>query len=182
MNTIEEMDHHARESHEIVKQVIELWHNEVLFTWRWWLGFIIAILTWLFWFKFHKKQSRYRLLTAGFFVMIVSVSLDAIGVQLHLWSYRYEVLPFIPAYVPYDLALMPVVIMCLIQLKPRHSPIKKAIIFALLTAFIGEPLIVMTDIYKPVNWRFFYSIPVYAVIYLIAHWLTTRDSFEKIDH
>ncbi|MBT2663214.1 CBO0543 family protein [Bacillus sp. ISL-45] len=180
MTTIEKMDHYSRETHEIVQQVIELWMNESLFTWRWWFGLLTTILTWLFWFKYHKKESRYRLLTAGFFVMTISVSFDAIGVQLGLWSYRYEVFPFIPAYIPYDLALMPVIIMSLIQFKPRYSPIKKALSFALLTAFIGEPLLVFTDIYKPLNWRFYYSIPIYLVIYLIAHWLTARKKFDEV--
>jgi hypothetical protein len=94
--------------------------------------------------------------------------------------YRYEVLPFIPAYIPYDLALMPVVIMFLIQFKPLYSSLKKAIIFGLLTAFVGEPTIVMFDIYKPQNWNFFYSIPIYILIYLIAHWLTTRRYFDEL--
>lgn len=180
MTTIEKMDHYSRETQEIVQKVTELWMNETLFTWRWWFGVLITILAWLFWFKYHKKESRYRLLTAGFFVMTISVSLDAIGVQLGLWSYRYEVFPLIPAYIPYDLALMPVVIMSLIQFKPSYSPVKKAFIFALLTAFIGEPLIVITDVYKPLNWRVFYSVPIYIVIYLIAHWLTARKNFDEV--
>lgn len=181
MTTLERMDKHARESQEIIKQVIELWQHEVLFSWRWWLGVTITIITWVLWFKFHKKESRYRLLSAGFFVMTISVAFDAIGVQIGLWSYRYEVFPLIPAYLPYDLALMPVIIMGLIQYKPNFSPIMKSVTFGLLAAFIGEPLIVVTDIYKPLNWKFFYSIPIYILIYLIAYWLTRREHFEKLD-
>jgi hypothetical protein len=181
LTTIEKMDKHANESQEIVKHVIDLWQQEVIFSWRWWFGVTITILTWLFWIKYHKKDSRYRLFLAGFFVMTVSISLDALGVQLGMWSYRYEVLPTIPAYLPYDLALMPVVIMSLIQFKPHYSPVKKAFIFGLLTAFIGEPLLVFTDIYKIEKWRIFYSIPIYIIIYLIAHWLTSRKEFKELD-
>jgi hypothetical protein len=181
LTTIERMDKHANENQELIKQVIDLWQHEVLLSWRWWFGVTLTILAWLFWVKYHKKESRYRLLTAGFFVMVLSVSLDAIGVQLGLWSYRYEVLPFIPAYVPYDLALMPVVVMSLIQFKPQYSPIKKAVIFAVLSAFVGEAIVVWTDIYKPETWKFIYSVPIYFSIYLIANWLTTREDFEKIN-
>ncbi|MBM6618652.1 CBO0543 family protein [Bacillus suaedaesalsae] len=181
MTTIEKMDTHANETQEIVNKVIDLWQHEVVFSWRWWFGVTISILTWLFWIKFHNKESRYRLLLAGFFVMTVSVTLDALGVQLGLWSYRYEVFPTIPAYVPYDLALLPVVIMSLIQFKPHYSPIKKAFIFGFFTSFIGEPLIVLTDIYKMENWRIFYSVPIYIIIYLLAHWLTTRKEFIEIN-
>jgi hypothetical protein len=87
MTTIEKMDQHAWESQEIFQKVIELWLNEVVFSWRWWFGLMTTVLIWLFWIKYHKKESRYRLLTAGFFVMSISLALDAIGLQLGLWSY-----------------------------------------------------------------------------------------------
>lgn len=180
LSTIDKLDRLSNENTEVIQKVIELWKNEVLFSWRWWIGVSITILTWLFWMKFHKKDSRYRLLTAGFFVMTLSVALDGIGVQLGLWSYRFEVVPLIPAYLPYDLALMPVVIMSLIQFKPQYSPYKKAVIFAVFSALIGEPLIVVLDIYKPIDWRYFYSIPFYIIIYLIAYWLTTRKDYNEL--
>jgi hypothetical protein len=174
------MDKLSADSSELIHQMIDVWNREVLFSWRWWFGFILSILTWLFWYKYHKKESRYRLLTAGFFVMLVSSALDAIGIQVGLWSYRYEVLPTIPAYLPYDLALMPVVVMSLIQFKPNISPILKALTFAVLTAFIGEPLIVMLKIYNPITWQYYYSVPIYFVIYLIANWLFTRKKYSQL--
>lgn len=180
MSTTEKMDELVKEMQGLVNQIIDIWAHEVVFTWRWWFGVLVTIFTWMFWIFYHKKESRYRLLTAGFFVMTMSIALDSIGVQIGLWSYRYEVLPLIPAYVPYDVALMPVVIMTLIQYKPHISAIIKGFVFCLSTAFIGEPLIVYLDIYKPLEWKFFYSIPIYFVIYLVAHWLTTRDQYRKI--
>jgi hypothetical protein len=181
MNTIDKMDKHAHEIQEITNKVIDLWQQEVVFSWRWWFGVSLTILAWFIWIKYHKKESRYRLLVAGFFVTTVSISLDALGVQLGLWSYRYQVLPIIPAYLPYDLSLMPVVIMFLIQVKPSYSPVKKSFIFGVLTAFLGEPLIVLTDIYNTENWRYYYSVPIYIIIYLASHWLITRKQFEKLN-
>lgn len=180
MNTIEKMDRIMEESIELFQQLINLWSTEMVFTWRWWFGVTVSILTWLIWFKFHKRESRYRLLTAGFFVMLISVCLDAIGIQIGLWSYRYEVIPYIPAYLPYDLALMPVVVMGLIQFKPNFSPLIKAIIYGILTSYIGETLVVFIDIYNPRNWKHIYSLPIYIVIYLIANWLITRKGYEEL--
>lgn len=56
MTTIERMDQHAKETQEIVQQVIDLWLNEVVFTWRWWFGLITTILTWLFWISITRKR------------------------------------------------------------------------------------------------------------------------------
>jgi len=181
MSTIEKLDKLSRENQQIIQQVIEVWYAEVLFSWRWWFGLILTILVWLIWFKFHRKESRYRLLTAGFFVMTLSVSLDGIGVQLGLWSYRYEVIPFIPAFVPYDLALMPVVIMSLIQFKPNTSPIIKSFIFGVGASFVGEPIIVFLDIYKPLQWNYFYSLPIYMVIFLIAYKISSNNKYRDLN-
>ncbi|WP_078543536.1 CBO0543 family protein [Litchfieldia alkalitelluris] len=180
MSTFEKMDALARQNTELVEKVIVIWKDEVVFSWRWWFGVAISVLAWVSWWVVHKKESRYRLLTAGFFVMLISLVLDSMGVQLGLWSYRYEVTPFMPAYLPYDLALMPVTIMILIQVKPRSSPVVKGIIFAALSSVIGEPGIVWLDLYKPIHWKIYYSLPIYFIIYLIAHWLTSRQQYEKL--
>lgn len=184
MNTLEQtlkvLDQLDDAKLQLTQKYFDVWQSLVLFTWRWWIGILITVIVWLFWFWFHKKESRYRLLTAGFFVMVVSVSLDAIGVQLGLWSYRFQASPFIPAYIPYDLALMPVVIMSLIQYKPHISPYIKAIIFGLMAAFIGEPTIVYLDIYKLRMWEYIYSAPVYMAVFLIAYRLTTQTKFETL--
>lgn len=65
----------------------------------------------------------------GLSVMLVSSFLDFCGVQLGLWVYYYELIPWVPAYEPYDWSLLPVVIMMLIEYKPNASPYLKGIIF-----------------------------------------------------
>ncbi len=181
MNTIEKIDKLSKEQHQLTDKVVDLWAGEVFLTWRWWFGVIVSILVWTFWIKFHKKNSTVRLLTAGFFVMFISVSLDSLGVQIGLWSYRYEVFPFIPAYLPWDLALMPVIIMSLIQLFPSLSINMKALLFGVVTSFVGEPLVVWIDIYKPIHWKNYYSFPIYILIYYIAHRITTLGNYAEIN-
>lgn len=158
----------------------DIWQDQVLFTWRWWLGCGLVILCWVGWSFFRKKRSSDRLFYAGLFVMTISVSLDAIGMQLKAWNYIYPLIPLIPAYLPYDLALMPVSVMLLIQVKPKINPFYKAILFAALTSFAGEPIFKWLEIYEPLTWRYIYSVPFYFVIYLIANWLSKRSNFEKI--
>jgi hypothetical protein len=166
----------SEQSHlEIHYQLYDHWLKEILWTWQWWLGVGLSIIPWVLWWKFHREENTYRLLGAGFFVMIVALSLDAIGIQLGLWSYHYEVLPFIPAYLPWDLVIMPVVILSLIEIKPSVSALLKAMIFGLGTSFVGESITRWLDLYEPNHWNTLYSLPIYIVIYLIAHWLTLQE-------
>ncbi|MDX8342537.1 hypothetical protein [Rossellomorea sp. YZS02] len=62
----------------------------------------------------------------------------SIGVQLGLWSYGFEVLPFILAYLPNNLALMHVVVIGLFQFRTHVFLWVKSIIFGLLLSYIGE--------------------------------------------
>lgn len=163
------------------KMKTEYWTEYVLFTPLWWLALVLTVLPWVIWLKFNKKESRCRLLFVGFGVIIISSFLDFLGIQLGLWRYYYELVPLIPAYVPWDWTLMPVTIMMLIEFKPHFSPIIKAIIFTLLTSFVGEPLFQLIGYYKSTEWNIFLSLPIYCLIFMVAFWLSRRVSFSIIE-
>jgi hypothetical protein len=168
------------EFHRAFDHRIYAWREEVLFTWEWWLGIILTIIPWVLWFIFRKKDSSDRLLYAGIFVALFSLTLDNIGVQLSFWTYLTPVTPAIPSYIPYDFALMPVSIMFLIQLFPKRSPWLVGLIFGLLTAFVGENFFWWLKIYDPVNWRHVYSFPIYMVVYYLAYKLAKGTKFNDL--
>lgn len=74
-------------------EMIQEWINNVVFTGPWWLGVSLSIIPWVIWAIFHKKESRNRLLFAGFGIIIISSFLDFLGVQLGLWVYYYDMMP-----------------------------------------------------------------------------------------
>ncbi|UFJ41138.1 hypothetical protein LOK74_00825 [Brevibacillus humidisoli] len=157
-----------------------LWQKEILFTPNWWLGVILSIVPWVLWLFFRTRESTHRLMYAGFFVMMISAFLDFLGVRNGLWYYKAEVFPWFPAYEPWDVTLMPVTVLFLLQFRPNMSPFVKAVLFAGLAAFVGEPLFVWLQLYQPRNWEHYYSFPVYMVIYLIAHYLSSRKHFGRL--
>lgn len=160
-------------------ELIQLWLDSVVFTPLWWLSVALSIIPWIVWFFFHNKSSRNRMMFVGLAVMLVSSFLDFCGVQLGLWVYYYELVPWVPAYEPYDWSLLPVVIMMLIEYKPNASPYLKGIIFGAFTAFVGEPLFQYVGLYRDIHWSPFYSFPIYFLIFLFSYWLSRRSYFEK---
>ena len=60
--------------------------------------------------------------------MLICSWLDLMGILFGLWSYYDNVVPFSPAFLPWDFTLLPVVIMFLLQIKPKINPIIKAIL------------------------------------------------------
>lgn len=166
--------------HQAYQISIILWFKYVLYGWRWWLQVGLSIIPWILWFKFSKKDSRDRLLYAGFFVMLISGWFDVLGILFGLWSYYFKVVPFSPAFEPWDFTLLPVVTMTFLQYKPQISPYLKALILSAISAFIAEPIFVWLGFYNPKHWEFCYSFPIYIVIYLIAYKLSIATRFEKI--
>jgi hypothetical protein len=162
------------------KEMINLWINDTFLGWHWWIGVALSIIPWVLWLILRKKESTYRLLFTGLFVILIASWLDILGVLFGLWSYYYNVVPFSPAFVPWDFTLLPVTIMFFLQVKPDIRPIYKAIVFSLLSSFVGEPIFVILDIYNPKHWKYIYSLPIVIAIYLVADWFSKRKAFEKL--
>ena len=159
--------------------LIEKWHDFVFLSPRWWVGICLGIIPWCFWWKFHNKTYTGDLFRAGLFMALIALLMDSIGVQLGLWIYPYDVFPFIPGDTPWDLTLLPVSAMFLIEMKPKWSPIKKAIIYALLVTLIGEPLAVFFKVYEPLHWNSIYSFPVYVFLFCLCNKLARSKKFNS---
>lgn len=167
--------------HKSNQQMTEIWLHHVLFTWQWWLGTFLTIAPWIFWWLVKPKDSSGRLLYVIFFVIIITSWLDFLGSgALGLWHYYYEVLPFIPSFIPWDFTIIPILVALTIQYKPKANPIIKAIICSGIFSFIGEPVFEALKMYAPNGWRNYYSFIVMCVIYLVAHYLSKAKNFQEI--
>ncbi|WP_420819551.1 CBO0543 family protein [Paenibacillus pinistramenti] len=158
----------------------DYWLHNTLFHWDFWISLILTILPWAVWLKFRKEESSDRLLFVAFFVIILSSWLDFIGTDYGLWYYTGKIIPTIPVYIPWDMCLLPVFILFLIQYKPEVSPIIKGLIFAGVSTFIGEPIFLWLGFYVLKKWSIFYSFPIYFLIYLASHKLSKRTKFSKL--
>jgi len=161
-------------------EMIHLWVANTFLTWRWWLALLLTIGPWIAWYFLRKKDSTDRLLYAGLVVALISSWMDVIGILFGLWSYHADVVPFSPSFIPWDITLLPVSITLLIQYKPHVSPILKSVIYSGITSFVMEPALKWLGFYWPKHWEYYYSFPIYILIYLIAHYISSRSAFTKI--
>ncbi|MDD9270236.1 CBO0543 family protein [Paenibacillus sp. GCM10023248] len=177
---VELIDNNVNQVQLLIHERVHIWQEYVLFSGLWWLGVFLSIIPWIVWFLVRNKHSTDRILYAGFFVMVISLILDILGDQLGFWHYRFNVIPVLPTYFPWDVTLMPITIMFLIQVKPRANPYLKAILFALLTSYVAEPFITWLMIYEPLIWRFSYSVPIQFIIYLFANYISRRNKYKEL--
>lgn len=163
-------------------QIYITWFKYVLFTWQWWLQAALTIIPWILWAIFRKRQSTSRLLLSGMFVFIFSYILDLIGIISGLWQYRWELLPMTPSITPWDGSLIPVAVMLTLQYNPFNlNRYLKAIIFSAAASFLVEPIFMHYGFYILIKWKFIYSFPITGLMYLIADWLSRRDTVSKLN-
>lgn len=159
------------------KDYFDFWLNHTLFHWDFWISLALTILPWAVWLKVRKKGSADRSLFVIFFTVIVTCWLDFVGTSYGLWYYTGKVIPTIPVFVPWDFCVLPVFIALLIEYKPHFSPLVKAMIFAGVSAFIGEPVFLWLGFYVMVNWNILISFPIYFLIYLASYKIGTKKRF-----
>lgn len=173
-----------KEQYEIIdkanSRVVEIWNEEIVFTFAWWISFLLVTVPWIIWFFYRKKESTNRLLIGGIWTMFIATWLNYLGVTLGLWRYNVKTIPVIPDFIAWDFSLMPVTIMFIIQIKPNMKPIIKAILFAAVTSFAAEPFFKWLGFFEYPAWHFWASFPFYIVIYLIASALVNGKNFYPI--
>ncbi|WP_088087640.1 CBO0543 family protein [Bacillus sp. OV166] len=120
------------------------------------------------------------MLLAGGFTLCIASWFDFLGLVFGSWHYSGRVLPTIPSFFPWDFSLIPVTIMLWLQFKPTINPFIKAVIYSVLTSFIGEPLFEWIGLYTMLKWNVFYSFLIWIVIYLIAYRISKVKAFDPL--
>lgn len=160
--------------------MIKYWLENVLWTWRWWLGLFLTTVPWGIWYMIRKKDSTHRLLFVAFFIMLITSWLDLVGILFGTWFYKEAVIPISPSFIPWDITLLPVSVLVFLQFKTNISPFIKAVIFSGISSFAIQPLFVILGFYVPTHWHHYYSFPIFIIIYILADWISKRRKFENI--
>lgn len=143
------------------------WRESNYLTPKWWLLVILSVLSPIVWFKFVDKSRIIEITLFGLFYGITAIILDSIGSIAMVWFYPIRLTPYLsPQLYPYDIGVVIVPFMLVYQ-KWGHD-IKKFIVYAGLfsacLAFIAEPIMEKLDIYRELNWKNYFSFPIYWVL------------------
>jgi hypothetical protein len=176
---INQVDEIYRIIHIQSMRLKELQIEHTVFTWRWWVLLLLTIGPWIIWIVIRRKRSTGRLLFAGLSLSIIATMLDMAGISYGLWSYRVSLSLSAPPVITWNLSLLPVSTMLFLQYKQELSPFIKAVVFSAVGAFIWQPFAVWINVYNPEKWHHYYSFPIFILMYLLAHYIFTRDNFEK---
>ncbi|KKI89940.1 hypothetical protein WQ54_22630 [Bacillus sp. SA1-12] len=129
------------------------WVQDDVFALAWWILFFSTILPYVLWWKIVDKTNLFEIVAFGLLCAVLACFLDLIGVSLGLWGYPDKLISIIPPLIPADLIVIPVGSMIVYQYSSSwFSYILRYAIFAILLAYVIEPLFTLLDIYESYKW------------------------------
>lgn len=151
--------------HENVRQDINQWVNNELFTWNWWVLVVLILLPLIIWIKVVDRKRLLEFLLVWTLVIISTSYLDAIGVDLKFWVYPNQFLPITPRAIPFDIFMVGITYMLLYQFFSTWKTYFIALLIMAFTfAFIGEPMSHLLNLVYYIKWQYYYSFLYYIVI------------------
>lgn len=162
---------------------IQYWTEHTFLKWTWWFLLFWAVFPLLIWWKFIDRQ---RFLEISFFGLLVSLCsgiLDVAGVFNLLWAYPDNLVPFLPNFFPIDYVVVPCVFMLIYQKYSGWKAflISSTVISAVLS-LVFDPIMVWLNLYQPLSWQYYYSIPVFVFMVSFCKWITMVITAQDIKY
>ncbi|WP_077622391.1 CBO0543 family protein [Sediminibacillus massiliensis] len=153
----------------------ELFFDEVLFSFQWWILLAITVILWIIWLLVVDKKRLKPILIVGLIIGLLAIVFDDFGLSVAAWYYPYQMVYFTTRLNPVDLAVLPVCYMLLYQFFYRwKSYLIASAAFGLFASFIAEPIFVQLNMYKMMRWEYWYSAPIYFMMGIFVKWLVDK--------
>lgn len=150
---------------------LEYWKNFEVFEPQWWFLLALLIVPPLIWWKLIDKKRWFQISFLGALIAIIAAELDMIGNELCLWQYPHKLLMISPRLMAINLSVLPVLYMAAYQYLPEWKQyLIVSTILALFYTFIAEPILVYMGIYELLQWKHWYSLPIYVAISIFVKW------------
>ena len=141
--------------------------------WTWWLLLFFTVSPLFLWWKYTDPR---RFLEISFFGLMTSIStgvVDSAGVQFLMWTYPNSLLPGLPNFFPIDYVAIPIIFMLIYQKYPGWKAfILASALMSIILSLIADPVLVWLNVYQPLSWQYYYSIPTFVFIVSFAKLVT----------
>lgn len=169
------LEKYIRTQEKLTELRIDYFFEHVLFSYQWWLLIIFTIVPWLIWWKLVDRRRLKAILACGLMIALLAIILDDIGLTMSLWAYPYQTFFVTSRMNSVDMAILPVFYMLIYQYFtkwPHYTAV--VLLFAFFAAYIAGPLFDALGMYIKLKWEYFYSVPVYFLIGVLAKWIIDK--------
>lgn len=157
------------------KEAQEYWSMySGLDTWQFWMIVLMLVVPLIILYFVIDRKRLFIIGFFGFAVHMLFFYADAIGIRFGLWSYPYQILPFLPSF-SLDGSIIPIAIMLVFQWTLKHDKnfYLYATVLALVFGFGFKPLLTAIGLFQSYKWvNYFYIFLIYLLLYIGAYLLT----------
>ncbi len=154
---------------------INEWQQEDLFHFRWFILIGVFLFSALVWCKLVDKSRLLEITLHAALTAMITLVLDEMGEELALWEYPADIIPIFPPLSAVDLASLPMIYSLIYQYCSSWRRFLWAtLLMAAIFCFILEPLLVWSDFYLLLKWKYYYGFPIYIAMAIFIRWLILK--------
>lgn len=163
------------------------WVSQEIFSFPWFFNTVFLLVLYIVWIKLVDKNRIRELLLFGSLLAVASMLIDTIAVTVGLWEYNIRLFPISPAPFPFDLTVVPILYMIVMQYTSSwRDYFIGAVIAAAIFSYIIVGAYILLGIKTFYKFNLFYmfilTILVTVIIKAIYNWIVsieTRNSVKK---
>lgn len=154
---------------------IDLWKQNVVFHAKWWLLILLLILMLAVWWRLADKSKRKDICLFAGLITVIALGINEYGEELTLFAYPVDVIPVFPPLSSVNLFALPVVYSVLYgYFNTWKSYIAAALIASAVLCFVIEPVLSFIGIYHLLNWKYYYSFPIYFLSATVTRFIVLK--------
>jgi hypothetical protein len=162
------------------------WVSQEIFTFPWFFNIAFLLTLYIVWVKLADKKRLRELLLFGSLLAVASMLVDIIAVTIGLWEYRIRLFPLSPAPFPFDLTVVPIFYMLVMQYTSTwRGYLIGTVLAAVAFSFIVIPIYVWLGIKVFHNFSLFYMFIVVLIVTIaikaIYNWIASIEARNSQD-
>jgi hypothetical protein len=157
------------------------WVSEEIFSFTWFFNLTFLIILYIVWIKIVDKNRLRELLLFGSLLAVASMLIDVIAVTIGLWEYKVSLFPLSPAPFPFDLTVVPILYMIVMQYTSSwRAYLIGASIAAAIFSFVIVGTYLLLDIKVFYKFNLFYmfalTLIVTVIMKAIYNWIVSIEA------
>lgn len=142
---------------------IDDWLKTDVFHARWWILVGIVLISFITWLILLDKSRLKETILFAAITTIIILALNEDGEELILWDYPTDIIPIFPPLTSVNLLMLPLAYSLAYQyFKTRWRFTWAVLIITAVLCFAIEPLLSLGDLFKLLNWQYWWGYPFYA--------------------
>lgn len=148
---------------DLTRAQIDDWLKNDVFHLGWWILIALLISAIIVWVILLDKSRLKETILFAALCMIIVLGFDEYGDELILWDYPLDIIPIFRTVTSLNLLLLPMVYSLMYQYFKGRNFVLAALVSTAVICFVVEPLLALGNLYKLLNWQYWWSVPFYFV-------------------